>query len=168
MADVAVENKVTTVAEKAPTAVVAVAKEAKADVVKAPATENGAAEVATVATDAPAATKENGSSDVAAHDVEKAAAEETPATAEAVADVVEKPEVAAEENGEKKEAVAVEESNGDSTDSTPAEAVKRKVAAEVTGAKSDAVVATPEKKAKLDEITKEDAQNGSEATEVAA
>ncbi|XP_060665304.1 uncharacterized protein LOC132797564 [Drosophila nasuta] len=69
------------------------------------------------------------------------------------------------ENGADETEVA----NGDSKDNTPAaEAVKRKV--DETTAKSDEVIATPEKKAKLDDAasTKDEVQNGTEASEVAA
>lgn len=62
-----------------------------------------------------------------------------------------------------------EAANGESKDNTPAaEAVKRKV--DEATVKADEVVATPEKKAKLDDATstKDDVQNGSEASEVAA
>lgn len=52
-------------------------------------------------------------------------------------------------------------------DAPAAEAVKRKV--DEAAAKADEVVATPEKKAKLDEAsTKDEVQNGAEASEVAA
>lgn len=52
-------------------------------------------------------------------------------------------------------------------DAPVAEAVKRKV--DEAAAKADEAVATPEKKAKLDEAsTKDEVQNGAEASEVAA
>lgn len=52
-------------------------------------------------------------------------------------------------------------------DAPSAEAVKRKV--DDATAKADEVVATPEKKAKLDEASsKDEVQNGAEASEVAA
>lgn len=165
MADVAVENKETTVVEKVVAEEVDTAKEATTAAEKAPVTANGAADSATDDTDAAtdAATKENGTDDDAAHAPEEATAEEEiPAK-----DAADKSEAAVEESGEKQEATA-DETNGDSTDSTPAEAVKRKIAVEGAGGKTDAVTATPEKKAKLDETTKEDVQNGTEASEVAA
>lgn len=60
-----------------------------------------------------------------------------------------------------------EVTNGDSTDAPAIEAVKRKV--DEAAAKADEAVATPEKKAKLDEAsTKDEVQNGAEASEVAA
>ena len=52
-------------------------------------------------------------------------------------------------------------------DSAPAEAVKRKVA-EGEAKTEDASEVTPEKKAKLEESSKEEVQNGAEASEVAA
>lgn len=52
-------------------------------------------------------------------------------------------------------------------DSAPAEAVKRKVA-DGEAKTDDASEVTPEKKAKLEESSKEEVQNGAEASEVAA
>lgn len=53
-------------------------------------------------------------------------------------------------------------------DAAPAEAVKRKVT-EADAPKSEEIAeVTPEKKAKLEEASKEDVQNGAETTEVAA
>jgi hypothetical protein len=104
--------------------------------------------------------------------VAEEAVADAPAAAEAVvtaaaADTADAPAVAADK--EKVEVAAngaAEEANGDSTDSAPAEAVKRKVTE--SDVKSDETTATPEKKAKLDEPTKDDVQNGAEASEVAA
>lgn len=52
-------------------------------------------------------------------------------------------------------------------DSAPAEAVKRKVT-EGEAKTDEAAEVTPEKKAKLEETSKEEVQNGAEASEVAA
>lgn len=144
-------------------------------------TENGDSSTAEEKKSSEEATA-NGDSEAATTETDGAVVEaETPAATEAVAK--ESASASTEENGVEEST----EANGDSTgmlcfffiffgvnfsslfflDSAPAEAVKRKVG-EGEAKTDDAVEVTPEKKAKLEETSKEEVQNGAEASEVAA